>query len=72
MNISTDVQPGQVICMDNFFTSVKLFSDLQARNIGASGTVRSNRVGNPPQSENLKKGTTKRVLQGLSTDCWVV
>ena len=30
MNISTDVQPGQVIYMDNFFTSVKLFSDLHA------------------------------------------
>ena len=83
MNISTDVQPGQVICMDNFFTSVKLFSDLQACNIGACGTVWSNRVWQSStigkfQKRNNKKSIARAITnvyvseRCTSTCCWVV
>ena len=68
MNISTDVQPGQVIYMDNFFTSVKLFSDLHAT-LEPVELFDQIGFGNPPQLANFKKGTTKRVLQELSPMC---
>lgn len=38
---------GHVVVMDNFFSSVELFRDLERRGIYATGTIRSNRVGLP-------------------------
>jgi hypothetical protein len=36
---------GHIITMDNFFTNVGLFRDLERRGIYAVGTMRSNRIG---------------------------
>jgi hypothetical protein len=36
---------GHVVVMDNYFTSVGLFRDLERRGIYATGTMRSNRIG---------------------------
>jgi hypothetical protein len=46
---------NHVVTMDNFFTSVGLFRDLERRGIYATGTVRSNRVGLPPDLTNTKE-----------------
>ena len=66
VKLSANVQPGQTITCDNFFSSVKLFSDLKERGIGACGTVCANRVGNPPALALFKKGTRKAVLVAKS------
>lgn len=36
---------GHCVVCDNFFTAPKLFEDLFARGIWATGTVRENRIG---------------------------
>jgi hypothetical protein len=43
------------ISMDNFFSSVELFRDLEAVGIYASGTIRSDRVGLPSDLKKLKE-----------------
>ena len=66
MKLAVNVQEGQTITMDNFFTSPQLFAELKKRGIGAIGTVRANRIGNPPQMSRFKKGTRKAELVRLS------
>jgi hypothetical protein len=46
---------GHVITMDNFFTSVGLFRDLERRGIYAIGTMRSNRIGLHPDMKKIKE-----------------
>jgi hypothetical protein len=53
---------GHVVAMDNYFTSVSLFKDLLDRDIYATGTLRSNRVGIPSILKNKKQ--YRRSLQG--------
>jgi hypothetical protein len=40
--------------MDNFFCSIPLFRDLEAKGIYATGTVRSNRIGLPSHLKNTR------------------
>jgi hypothetical protein len=35
---------GQILVMDNYFTSIELFQKLHMRGIYATGTVRANRI----------------------------
>jgi hypothetical protein len=53
---------NHVVTMDNYFTSVGLFRDLERRGIYATGIVRSNRIGLPPDLTNTKE--FKRRAQG--------
>jgi hypothetical protein len=46
---------GHVITMDNFFTSVGLFHDLEHRGIYAIGTMHSNRIGLHPDMRKIKE-----------------
>jgi hypothetical protein len=46
---------GHVITMDNFFTSVGLFRDLERRGIYATGTMHSNRIGLHPDMRNIRE-----------------
>jgi hypothetical protein len=54
---------GHVVVMDNYFSSVGLFSEMASRGIYATGTMRSNRIGLP---KNLKdtKSFNARATQG--------
>ena len=49
---------GHHVFMDNFYTSVQLFKELEKRQIGASGTLRENRKDLPMSIR--KPGKTKR------------
>lgn len=51
-----------VVTMDNFFSSISLFTSLLSRGVYATGTVRANRVGLPGFSKNLTG--FKNVIQG--------
>jgi hypothetical protein len=51
-----------VIVMDNYFTSVGLFCDLERWGIYATGTMRSNRIGLHPEMRKIKE--FKRRTQG--------
>jgi hypothetical protein len=53
---------NHVVTMDNYFTSVGLFCDLEWRGIYATGTVRSNRIGLPLDLTNTKE--FKKRVQG--------
>jgi hypothetical protein len=46
---------NHVVVMDNFFTSVGLFRDLERRGIYATGTMRSNRIGLHPDMRKIKE-----------------
>jgi hypothetical protein len=46
---------NHVVTMDNYFTSVGLFRDLERHGIYATGTVRANRIGLPPNLTNTKE-----------------
>jgi hypothetical protein len=46
---------GHVVVMDNYFTSVGLFRDLERRGIYATGTMRSNRIGLHPDMRKTKE-----------------
>jgi hypothetical protein len=48
-------EKNHVVTMDNYFTSVGLFRDLECRGIYATGMVRSNRIGLPPDLTNTKE-----------------
>ncbi|KAK6170479.1 hypothetical protein SNE40_018865 [Patella caerulea] len=65
-DISSDMVPGQELYCDSLYTSVKLFQELQSKNIGACGTTQSNRKGNPKDLRPFNKKTTKRRLDELS------
>jgi hypothetical protein len=45
---------GHVVVCDNFFSSIGLFTELATRQIYATGTVRSNRIGLPTELKNVK------------------
>jgi hypothetical protein len=45
---------GHCVIMDNFFCSIPLFKDLEAKGIYATGTVRSNRIGLPLHLKNTR------------------
>jgi hypothetical protein len=51
-----------VLVMDNYFTSIGLFRDLERRGIYATGTMRSNRIGLHPNMRKIKE--FKRRTQG--------
>jgi hypothetical protein len=53
---------GHVVVTDNYFSSVGLFTDLATREIYATGTMRSNRIGLPLVFKNLR--TWNRSNQG--------
>jgi hypothetical protein len=55
---------GHVVVMDNFFSSVELFRDLERRGIYATGTIRANRIGLPHIFKNLVAFKKKTVTQG--------
>ena len=40
------------VCIDNYFTSLRLFNFLGSNNIRTIGTVRENRLGNCPIAKN--------------------
>jgi hypothetical protein len=46
---------GHVITMDNFFTSIGLFRDLECRGIYATETMHSNRIGLHPDMRKIKE-----------------
>jgi hypothetical protein len=53
---------GHCVVMDNFFCSILLFRDLGAKEIYATGTVRSNRIGLPSHLKNTR--AWKRCAEG--------
>jgi len=53
---------GHVVVMDNFFTSVELFRDLEQGGTYATGIVRSNRIGLPDFVKDQK--AFKKLPQG--------
>ena len=46
---------NHVVTMDNYFTSVGLFCDLEQRGIYTTGTVQSNCIGLPLDLTNIKE-----------------
>ena len=52
--------------MDNYYTSVALFEELEERKTLACGTVRSNRVNLPREICGLKEKAVKDLKRGLS------
>ena len=52
--------------MDNYYTSVSLFEELEERSILACGTVRSNRVDLPREICNLKSRQVRQLKRGES------
>jgi hypothetical protein len=62
-NLTTGLEnKSHVIVMDNYFTSVGLFCDLERWGIYATGTMRSNRIGLHPEMRKIKE--FKRRTQG--------
>jgi len=66
---------GHKIFMDNFFSSPRLFDDLDRRKINSCGTVRPNRRDMPgdfgPKQLKLKRGDIRvRTRGGLTTLVW--
>ena len=53
---------GHHVYMDNFYTSPRVFADLQSRGFGACGTVRLNRRGVPPEAKEKLAKSTRRVI----------
>jgi hypothetical protein len=54
---------GHVVVMDNYFSSVGLFTEMATRGIYATGTMRSNRVGLPEEFKDMKSFNA-RATQG--------
>jgi hypothetical protein len=66
---------GHKIFMDNFFSSTRLFDDLDRHTVNSCGTIRSNRKDIPcdfgPQQLKLKRGYVRvRTSGGLTTLVW--
>ena len=57
---------GYYVFMDNYYTSVQLFEDLEERRTLACGTVRSNRVGLPKEICGVKEQKVKQLKRGES------
>jgi len=57
---------GYYLFMDNYYTFVGLFEELEERKTLACGTVRSNRVGLPRETCNLKSRQVKQLKRGES------
>ena len=57
---------GYYLFMDNYYTSVGLFEELEERSTLACGTVRSNRVDLPKEICNLKSTQVKQLKRGES------
>lgn len=57
---------GYVLYMDNYYTSVPLFEDLERRGTLACGTVRSNRKGLPKDITDAKNAEVKALERGDS------
>ena len=57
---------GYYLFMDNYYTSVGLFEELEERFTLACGTVRSNRVDLPREICNLKSRRAKQLKRGES------
>ena len=57
---------GYYAFMDNYYTSVGLFEELEERNTLCCGTVRSNRVGLPKEICGLKEKAVKKLKRGES------
>lgn len=55
LNFSSNIKPGSIVVVDNFFTSYSLLDNLLQRNIYACGTVRSTSKGLPPFMKKDKK-----------------
>ena len=57
---------GHILYMDNFYSSVDLFRDLEAKMIGCSGTIRKNRKGLPSELKTTKliRGDTLHLQSG--------
>jgi hypothetical protein len=56
---------GKHLYFDNFFTSLSLLEKLRLRRISATGTIRSDRVGIPPQfalKEKMERGDHKSMV----------
>jgi hypothetical protein len=47
-------EKGHCVVMDNYFCSILLFRDLEAKGIYATSTVRSNRIGLPSHLKNTR------------------
>ena len=57
---------GYYVFMDNYYTSVGLFEELEGRKTLACGTVRSNRLGLPKDICDLKAKEVKSLKRGES------
>jgi hypothetical protein len=55
-------EKNHVVTMDNYFSSIGLFRNLERWGIYATGTVRANRIGLPPDLTNTKE--FKKCAQG--------
>ena len=60
------VDKGRYLFMDNYYTSVDLFEELEKSSTLACGTVRSNRVRPPREICNLKSIQVKQLKRGDS------
>jgi len=65
---------GHKLSIDNYFSSMQLFSALHNRKISTFGTVSQNRQGMPanfgPKTLKLKKGDICKVKGGTSAVRW--
>ena len=57
---------GYVLYMDNYYTSVPLFEDLERQGTLACGTVHSNRKGLPKDITDAKNAEVKALERGDS------
>ena len=57
---------GHCLFMDNYYTSVALFEELEKRSNLACGTGRSNRVDLPREVWNVKSRQEKKLKKGES------
>ena len=57
---------GCYVFMDNYYTSVTLFKELEERKTLACGTVRSNRQGLPKEICGVKEKKVKQLKRGES------
>ena len=61
-------QRGHHVYLDNYYTSPRLFSDLNTNGFGACGTVRLDRRGLPPSMKSMKKNMRKGEKRCLQVD----
>lgn len=68
----TGLDKGHVIYMDNFYSSLQLYDDLRLSQLGACGTIRTNRKGLPSEmkSVKLKRGELPVVWMNMICCTW--